>query len=115
MNSQLSYEDRKEIYANNFSLSYLNTDIGSKFALISLICYLTHKMQLKKPGINCYKVIMKIIDKEAHTYNMEFIENLSIMCEDFMKNTSEFLTFDIKTGKEMAQKIREILHTWIPF
>ena len=115
MYSQLSYEDRKEIYAKYFSLGYLNTDIGSKFALISLICYLTHKMKMKKPEMNCYKVIMKIIDKEAHAHDAEFIENLSIICEDFMKNTSEFLTFDIKTGKEMAKKIREILHTWVPF
>lgn len=115
MYSQLSYEDRKTIYSNYFSLGNLNTDIGSKFALISLICYLTHKLRMKKPEVNCYKVIMKIIEKNAHTYNMEFIENLSIICDDFMQNTSEFLTFDIKSTKEMAKKVKEILDTWIPF
>lgn len=111
----LSYEERKEIYSRYFSLGYLNTDIGSKFALISLICYLTHKLQLKKPEVNCYKVIMKIIDKEAHNYDLDFVTNLSIICDDFMKNTSEFLTFDIKSGKEMAKKIKEILSTYVPF
>jgi len=111
----LSYEERKEIYSQYFSLGYLNTDIGSKFALISLICYLTHKMQLKKPDVTCYKVIMKIIDKESYKHDLDFITNLSIICDDFMRNTSEFLTFDIKSGKEMAKKIREILGTYVPF
>ncbi len=115
MYSQFNYEYRKEIYETYFSLGHLNTGIGRKFALISLICYLTHKLQLKKPEVTCYKVIMKIIEKEVHKHDPDFIENLSIICDDFMKNTSEFLTFDIKSTKEMANKVKEILNTWLPF
>lgn len=110
-----SYSELQNIYDRYFSMSYLNTDIGSKFALISLICYLTHKLKLNKPEVTCYKVIMKIIEKESHMYNETFINGLSIVCEDYLKQTSEFLTFDLKTKSEMVAKVREILKTWVPF
>lgn len=110
-----SYEDLSKFYAAHFSLGNLNTDIGSKFALISLICFLTHKVRMKRPDATCYQVIMKIIEKEVHLHDADFIRGLSIICEDFMSHTTEFLTFDIKTQKEMVTKILEILHTWLPF
>lgn len=112
---KFNYEELQKIYSEYFSLGYLNTDIGSKFAVISLICFLTHKMRLKKPEVTCYQVITKVLGKELHTYDEQFLIGLSIICEDFMKQTTEFLTFDIKTGKEMVKKIREILNTFIPF
>ena len=112
---KFNYEELQKIYSEYFSLSYLNTDIGSKFAVISLICFLTHKMRLKKPEVTCYQVITKILDKELHTYNEQFLIGLSIICEDFMRNTTEYLTFDLKTQKAMVSKILEILSSWLPF
>mgnify|MGYP001100712434 CR=1 FL=1 len=38
-----SYAELKDIYGKYFSLGYLNTDVQHKFAVISLVCYLTMK------------------------------------------------------------------------
>ena len=47
---------------------------------------------------------------------LEFIfDDGSIICEDFMLHTTNFLTFDLKTSKDMINKIKEILSTWLPF
>jgi hypothetical protein len=112
---QPTYTELKEYYEKYFSLGGLCTDIGNKFALVSLICFLTSQARKKSPDANCYQVIMKVIDKKEHKYNMDFIKGLSIICDDLMLNTSEFLTFDMKSSKEMVNKILEILNTWVPF
>ena len=110
-----SYRDLLGVYGYYFTLGNLNTDIGSKFALISLICYLTSKVRKKNPKATCLQVINKIIEKDKAKHDERFIQGLSIVCEDFMRNTSEFLTFELKTQKEIISKIKEILNTWLPF
>ena len=110
-----SYEDLAGVYAYYFSLGNLNTDIGSKFALISLICYLTHRIRQRKPKVTCRQVIDKIAEKDPAKFDERFLQGLSIICEDFMRNTTEFLTFDLKTQKAMVAKILEIMNTWLPF
>lgn len=109
------YKELEKYYQVNFSLGQLSCDIGSKFALISLICFLTKQARLKNPDATCYLVIMKIINDEASSHDMKFIRGLSVVCSDMMKNCDEFLTFDLKTAKAMVDKIKEILHTWLPF
>ncbi len=110
-----SYRDLSAVYAYYFTLGNLNTDIGSKFALISLICYLTHKVRQKNPKVTCLQVINKIIEKDKIKRDERFIQGLSIICEDFMRNTTEYLTFDLKTQKAIISKIKEIMDTWLPF
>lgn len=110
-----SYRDLSAVYAYYFTLGNLNTDIGSKFALISLICYLTFRVRKKNPKATCLQVINKITEKDKAKHDEKFIQGLSIICEDFMRNTSEFLTFELKTQKEIISKIKEIMNTWLPF
>lgn len=110
-----SYKELESYYRQYFSLEGLNCDIGNKFALISLICFLTKQARQKNPDATCYQVIMKIIDGEESDYDMKFIRGLSIVCSDMMKHSNEFLTFDLKTSKAMVSKIKEILNTWLPF
>lgn len=112
---KFNYEELQKIYSEYFSLSYLNTSIDNKFGLISLVCYLTNKIRMKHPDTTCYSVLMKIIEKDIHKYNVPFIEHLSIICEDFMKYTTNFMNFNLKTKSEIVSKIREILDTWVPF
>ena len=54
------YTDMQRLYSRYFSLGYLNPDINTKFALISLICYLTDKIKSKKPDTTHYQIIRKI-------------------------------------------------------
>ena len=54
------YDELRKIYSKYFSLGYLNTTINNKFALVSLICFLTFKAKSNKPDVTHYKVIKSI-------------------------------------------------------
>lgn len=111
-----TYSELSDYYKNNFSLAGLNTDISNKFAVISLVCFLTKELQNKNPDATCYKLIMAIMKKDNISDDyLKFIRGLSVICDDMMNHTTEFMTFDLKTSKSMIQKIHEILNTWMPF
>lgn len=110
----MSYEELKKFYDTYFGLSYLNCPIEERLAVIGLICNVTHELQKNKPGVTCYQVIMKIVG-DTTTTSRKFLESLSIMCEDTMRNCSKFNDFGIKEGKKQVAKIREILSTYLPF
>jgi hypothetical protein len=44
----------------------------------------------------------------------EFIKGLAIVCEDLSYDCTEFPTFGLK-GKEIVNKIVEILRSYVPF
>lgn len=105
------YEELQRIYSRYFSLGYLNCDINSKFALISLTCYLKHKLSQKKPDVTHYQIIKKIIGNEIPE---DFIKGVSVICSDFEYGCTEFPTFGLE-NKQIPEKIKEILRNWIPF
>lgn len=112
----MSYEELKSFYRDNFGLSFLNTSIEERLALVGLICNVTHEFKKKKPMVTCYQVIMKIMDNYNVTQSMErFLTGLSIICEDTMLNCSKFSDFGITEGKKQVAKIREILESYLPF
>lgn len=109
----MKYDELKRLYSEYFSLHYLNTnDISEKFALISLICYVTYKTKLKKPDVTHYQIIMKLSQNIG--LDEDFIKGLSIVCEDFSYGCTEFPTFGLK-GKAILEKIVEILKNFMPF
>lgn len=112
----MSYDELKQFYDNNFGLSFLNTTIEERLAVVGLICNVTYELKKKKPDVNCYQVIMKIMENYNIPHDMEkFLIGLSIMCEDTMRNCSGVSNFGIEGGKKQVAKIREILETWLPF
>ena len=111
-----TYSELEETYRKYFSLSCLDTTIENKFGLISLVCFLTQQSRKKNPDATCYQVIMKIVGNEiTDKYRLQFLRGLSIVCDDFMKHTSNFLTFDLKSSKDMVTRIKDIIDTWLPF
>lgn len=105
------YEDMQRIYSNYFSLGHINADINTKFALISLICYITNKLKEKKPDITHYQTIKKIIGEGV---SEDFIKGLAVVCSDFAYGCTQFPTFGID-DKDIPTKIKEILTSYIPF
>lgn len=105
------YEEMQRMYSKYFSLGYLNTDINTKFALISLTCYLKQKLSLKKPDITHYQIIKKIMGDRIPE---DFIKGLAVICSDFGYCCTEFPTFGLE-DRQIPEKIKEILLKWIPF
>lgn len=112
-----TYEELRIEYRKRYSLGNLHTSFENKVGLISLVCFLTQQARKKNPDATCYQVLMKVIENRQPYSELflERIKGLSIICSDFLENTTNFLTFDLKTSKDIVNKINEILDTWMPF
>ena len=108
----MTFKEMKQLYNEHFSTGYLATDINNKFALISLIGYITTHMQAKNPDVTYYQVVYKLA--EGTGLQEEDIYKLAIMSEDFAYGCKEFPTFGLKP-KEMPVKVKEILCKYLPF
>ena len=102
----------KKLYDENFSLHLLNVDMSSKFALISMLCYITKALQARTPDVTMYQVIYKLTQNQG--LPEEFLKTLTIICEDFMLSSGKIETFNLKIT-EMPSKIKEILNNYMPF
>lgn len=107
-----SYEEMYNYYNKHFSLGHLEKDISKKFALISLICYVTEELKKKKPDVTYYQTVYKL--SQGMGLPDTFIKALAIMCEDFAYGCTEFPTFEIKPNK-MVETIKGLLGSYTPF
>lgn len=105
------YQEMQHLYSRYFSLGYLNTDINTKFALISLVGYLCYKLRPKRPDITPYKIIRQIAGDNLPE---DFIKGLSVVVSDFSYGCKTFPTFGIE-DKQIPSKIKGILATYMPF
>jgi hypothetical protein len=111
-----SYEELETYYNTHFSLNCFNTTLENRLGLIALICFLTNQARKKSPDVTCWKVIMKVLEKEKLTENqIKYLRGLAIMCTDIMQSCTEFPDFGLKSSKEMIQHIKSVFGTWRPF
>ena len=108
----MTFKEMEQLYKRHFSMGYLATDINNKFALISLIGYITTHMKAKKPDVTYYQVVYKLA--EGTGLEEEDIYKLAIISEDFAYGCKDFPTFGL-SPKEMPKKIKEILSKYLPF
>ncbi len=101
----------KQIYNQYFSMQGYADSINTKFALISLICYVVTKLQEKKPDVTFYQIIKQL---SGDNIPADLVTGLSIMCEDFSNTRKDFPTFGIEE-KDIPKKIKEIFFSWTPF
>lgn len=105
------YEELQDIYSRYFSLGFLGSDVNKKFALISLVCYITEKIKKQKPDWTHWKTLYGI-NKGA--VPEDFLKSLAVMCSDFAYGCTSFPTFGI-TDKDIPNKIRGLLKEHLPF
>lgn len=106
--------DLRSTYNRYFSLACLNVSSENKFALISLICFLTKQARKKNPEVSVDQVIRKVTNGKAMNSN-GLLRALTCICEDYLKTESEFPIFGAKSSKEIVDKVIEILNTELPF
>lgn len=108
---ELTYQELRKFYVENFSLGNLNGSIQEKFVLISLVCRLKFLLSKKKPDVTHYQIIKKIIGEQLPE---KWIKGFAIVCEDFSYNCKDFPNFGFE-DKEMPKEIHKILMTYLPF
>lgn len=106
----MTYEEMQRRH-QPYSLGYMGSDINSKFAVISLIGYLTYLCRKKNPIVTYYQVVKKIAGQSLPE---DALQGLAVVCEDFAYGCMQFPTFGLK-GKEIPTKVREILLNSLPF
>lgn len=106
--------DLRSTYNRYFSLACLNVSPDNKFALISLICFLTKQARKNNPNVSVDQVIRKITNGKAMNSN-GLLRALTCICEDYLKTEGEFPIFGAKSSKEIVDKVIEILNTEMPF
>lgn len=111
MSSNNNFEELRTYYKDHFSLCYTGSDYNTKVALISLIC-ITYGEVSKKKSVT-YLEVIKAISKGIDLPE-DFLWTLAIICEDYSYGVTNFPDFGLK-GKEIINKIREILKEWFPF
>ena len=108
----MGFKELQSIYTQYFSLGKIASDINTKFALISLICYITTTMKKKNPDVTYYRVVNKLC--EGSGWTEDEVKGLSILCESFGYECTKFPTFNIKPS-DMTKTVREILAKRLPF
>lgn len=111
------YSELKRIYNECFSLGYIagtteRSPFENRLVLISLICYVTYKNKLKNPDTTHYSIIMKLSQNLGLPDS--FIKGLSIVCDDFSYQCTDFPTFGLQ-GKDILREIIAILKSYLPF
>lgn len=104
--------DLHSTYNRYFSLSCLNVSPEQKFALISLICFLTLQARKNNPKATPEQVIKKIADGGN---SPGLLRALCCICDDFLKSAGDFPIFGAKSSKEIVECIKKILNTEMPF
>lgn len=107
----MKYEELKNTFNSYFSLSTLGNDFSSRIALISLICYLYNRLKPKQPDLTYWTLVYQLGNK---LLSENVLKGLSVICENFGYNCSEFPTFGIE-DKKIPAKIKEIFANWLPF
>ena len=114
----LSYEEKISFYVRNFSTgAFSSGKLSNKLALISLICLVTKKLREKDGNLTVKVVIEKILQRPliiTESFD-SFLIGLSIICEDFLYQTTEIDNFGFTDSKQVIAKIKELLNEWFPF
>lgn len=114
----LSYEEKFSFYVRNFSTgAFSSGKLSNKLALISLICLVTKKLREKDGNLTVKVVIEKILQRPLMVTESfdSFLIGLSIICEDFLYQTTEIDNLGFTDSKQIIAKIKELLNEWFPF
>ena len=114
----LSYEEKISFYVRNFSTgAFSSGKLSNKLALISLICLVTKKLREKDGNLTVKVVIEKILQRPLMVTESfdSFLIGLSIICEDFLYQTTEIDNLGFTDSKQIIAKIKELLNEWFPF
>lgn len=113
----LSYEDKKKIYLENFSIGYVSSsELNDRLALISLVALVYQRMKITNPNVTALQILQQITkQKKDNSYFYFFLEALAIFVEDISYGIKKIDPFGLKTSKDIINKIKDLLNTWIPF
>ena len=114
----LSFEDKTKLYTKCFSFGYLSSpELNSKLVLISLVALSSSKLKENNPNLTTLDFLIKLsgIDPNKKNHYYYFLENLALISDDLSYMVTKFDPCGYKDSKEIINKIKELLQSWLPF
>lgn len=114
---RFNLSERKYVHDRYFSMGGLQSNnVNEKLMLYSLVSFVYIKMKEKNPTIRVIDILKQITKTEPNNdIFYQYLENLSIICEDLSSGCTTSDTCGLKTVPEIIAKIKSILETWLPF
>lgn len=114
--SKLPYRDKNALFSSVYFLGTNNNkSFDEKIELITLISYLTFKLQQKDP--NTYpnsKTVLKKILPEPMQFEL-LIDHYSCFCDELLKDVSEFKNPGYESSKGLIERVKQLVEQWTPF
>ncbi len=110
----LSYEDRLNIYKEEYAVYDFGVSVKDSHKLVSLLCILTIALRKKTPTVKVEDVLVKCgVTREAY---YDFVEKLSINCDCILKyDKPELDSYGFTKAADMVTEIKRIMETYLPF
>lgn len=111
----LDYSEKQQLYSRVFSLGFIPT-FEDRIELISAVTLLTARLKEKDKDTKAIDILIKLTQQEKDNSGFyEFLESLSIICEELSKDCKVANIYKYKNYSELTTRIVEILTTWLPF
>lgn len=114
-----SYELKKTVFVNNFSLGGITTsNFNDKIEIIVLLCFLYQQLHKRDPKkfTSVINVIDAIFTESQHKPFQNYLEGLAVLCEDLLFGVKEIeKPGDFKNSQEIINRIKTIASQWMPF
>lgn len=114
--SKLPYKDKNALFSSVYFLGTNNNkSFDEKIELITLISYLTFKLQQKDP--NTYpnsKTVLKKILPEPMQFEL-LIDHYSCFCDELLKDVNEFKNPGYESSKGLIERVKQLVEQWTPF
>ena len=112
----LTYNEKISFWANTIAPGTFNSDnVDTKLEFISLVCVLVIAYRKKKPEITCREILYKVLGPQASGFDKEILENISVLCENFVYNCKQANKCGLSTAPEVVDRIKQIYDSWMPF
>jgi len=114
---ELTYGEKTEIYSDIASLGTFSTkDVYEKLILLSLVSLVYLKIKKQQPKTTALDILLKINKgEELTTYYIDMLESIALMVEELTYGCETSNSFGMTDSKDIINKIKEILSTWVPF
>lgn len=114
--NDLSIEDKSLVYTRCFGFGALASDkLNDKIMLISLVGLTASKLKEKNKELTTLDILVQITKAKKGEIIYEFITNLAIIVDDLSYLVNEFDSCGFTESKQIIEKIRELINSWVPF
>ncbi len=115
--NNLSIEEKSLVYTRCFGFGTLASSdkLNDKIMLISLVGLTASKLKEKNKELTTLDILVQITRAKKGETIYEFITNLAIIVDDLSYLVNEFDSCGFTESKQIIEKIRELINSWVPF